>query len=91
MSYWVYILRLADSTLYIGSTSNLKTRLRDHRRWAGGGFTRVPGRKELVYSEEHPDRASAEKRERQLKGWTRVKKLALIRGDVKALKAKGKT
>ncbi len=85
MSYWVYILRLADGTLYTGSTSDLNTRLKDHRRWAGGAFTRVPGKKELIYSEDYPNRVSAERRERQLNGWSRAKKLALVRDEKESL------
>ena len=91
MPHYVYILKLADGTLYVGSTNNLETRLKDHRRWAGGAFTRIPGAKELLYSEELPDKYSALRREHQLKGWSRAKKLALITGNLVELKKLART
>jgi len=90
MPFSVYILKLADGTLYVGSTSNLSTRLKDHRRWGGGSYTRIPGKKELIYSEELADKSSALRRERQLKGWSHEKKITLATGNLATLKSLSK-
>ena len=86
MSFYVYVLVLADGKLYTGSTSDLSTRLKDHRRGSGGATTGTPGKKELIHSENFLDRRSALIREHQIKRWSHAKKLALARGDVVALK-----
>jgi len=72
MLWYIYILQCADQTLYVGSTSNVSRRFEEHLK--------------LLYSEEHPDKSTAEKRETQVKRWSRSKKLALIAGDLKLLK-----
>ena len=54
---------------YTGITTDLPHRMRQHGA-------------ELLYSEEYPDQYSAERREKEIKGWRREKKLALIRGEV---------
>jgi putative endonuclease len=76
--YWVYILSNASRTLYIGVTSDLPTRLHQHREKAAPGFTQRYNVSELVYSEAHADVNAAIAREKQLKGWRRAKKVALI-------------
>ena len=83
---WVYILRCADSSLYTGSTSDLENRLRTHNRGAGGAYTAARRPVTLEYSETHETSEDALVRERQLKGWSRAKKEALIRGDRETLK-----
>ncbi len=85
--YHVYILRCADGSFYVGYTRDLTERVRAHTSGRGAAYTfnRLPI--ELVYSEAHPNRATALRRERQLKGWTRQKKESLIRGDVDRLRA----
>ncbi len=83
VSYAVYILRFADNSLYIGQTGNLQARLESHRHDASKAakFTKDHGHFELAYHEEHASRVGAVRRERQLKGWTRAKKEALIAGN----------
>ena len=83
--YFVYIVLCADGTLYVGSTSDLTERVRRHN--VGHGATHTASRTpvQLVYSEEHPSRLAAQKRESQLKRWTRRKKDALIAGNRSAL------
>ena len=78
--YFVYILKCADGTLYTGSTNDLEKRVERHQRGQGGRYTRSKSGVALAYSEEHPDRSSALKREAEIKRWTRKKKLDLI-GD----------
>jgi tRNA/rRNA methyltransferase len=83
---YVYIVRCADQSLYIGETDDLDFRLTKHNDGSACVFTRRRRPVVLVYSEVHPTREAALKRERQLKGWTRAKKEALIAGDSSLLK-----
>jgi putative endonuclease len=76
---YTYILGSSTGTLYIGVTSDLFTRVLQHRNGAFDGFSKKYGCKRLLYFEEFTDIQSAIAREKQLKGWTRAKKLALIR------------
>jgi putative endonuclease len=67
MSIFVYILRsLKDGTYYIGSTQDVDARLKHHNE-VGTQYTKQKRPWELVYSEEHPDRSSAMKREYAIK------------------------
>ena len=67
--FWVYILQDPEERFYVGHTADLEARLRSHNRTDRffGKFTRKNGRWELVWREEHPTRASAVARERQIK------------------------
>ncbi|MBQ7802088.1 MAG: GIY-YIG nuclease family protein [Oscillospiraceae bacterium] len=77
--YFVYILsNWNDSVLYIGVTSNLPRRLYEHRNNLVDGFTKQYNVHKLVYYEHTNDVYSAISREKQLKGWRRSKKDALI-------------
>lgn len=84
--WYLYILNCADNSLYVGTTTNLDRRLEEHSAGKGGFYTRGRLPVSLLYQEKHPDRSTAEKREAQLKRWTRAKKLALITGDKALLK-----
>ena len=78
--YYVYILQsLKTWKLYIGHTDNLVRRMEEHNTGWGSRYTRQNGPWVLLYSESHPDRSSASKRERYLKstrGSQEKKKLA---------------
>ena len=77
--YYVYILsNWDDSVLYIGITSDLMRRLYEHRNHLVDGFTARYNVHKLVYFEYTSDVRSAIEREKQLKGWRRAKKDALI-------------
>ena len=77
--YYVYILaNWDDSVLYIGVTGNLNKRLYEHRSHLADGFTKKYNVHKLVYFEQTTDVNSAIAREKQLKGWTRKKKVDLI-------------
>jgi putative endonuclease len=79
---WVYIVtNRPNGTLYIGVTSNLARRAREHREGAVEGFTKRYGLKRLVYAERHDDIARAIQREKNLKHWTRAWKVSLIMRD----------
>ncbi len=77
--YYVYILsNWCDSVLYIGVTSNLLRWLYEHKNHLVKGFTQKYNVHKLVYFETTGDIRAALEREKQLKGWTRAKKNALI-------------
>jgi predicted GIY-YIG superfamily endonuclease len=92
MAFFVYILRSSSNQLYIGQTSNLETRERQHvtKDWKAAKFTKDGDGFKLVYHEEYATRLEAMRRENQLKGWTRAKKEALISGDKNLLKTLSK-
>ena len=76
--YYVYILSNKSKTLYIGVTNDLSRRLYEHKNKIIKGFTAKYNITELVYYEIHNDITEAIQREKQLKGWLRKKKIALI-------------
>ncbi|MFZ3212345.1 MAG: GIY-YIG nuclease family protein, partial [Terriglobales bacterium] len=78
--YYVYILASLSGTLYIGITDNLERRMVEHKEGLIPGFTKQYGVHRLVYFEVYSDVRNAIRREKQLKGWRREKKIALIRG-----------
>jgi putative endonuclease len=81
-SYWVYVLtNKPNGTLYVGVTNAIERRIWEHKTGAIAGFTKQYGLKRLVYFEEHRDIRKAIGREKEIKGWLRVKKTALIRQD----------
>ena len=79
--YYVYIVRCSDETLYTGIATELKRRIEEHNNSdKGAKYTRVRRPVTLVYSEEHPDRSTASKREYDIKKkMTRKQKLELIK------------
>ena len=79
--YYVYIMSNKSRRLYIGVTSKLQKRVFQHKHKLLPGFTARYSFDYLVYFEEFGQIVSAINREKQLKGWTRAKKLALILGD----------
>ncbi|MBI5752009.1 MAG: GIY-YIG nuclease family protein [Hydrogenophilales bacterium] len=78
MSWFCYILRCADNTLYCGITNDLEKRLAAHNDGTASKYTRVRVPVELVFAEPCADRSSASKREMEIKGLSRAKKFALI-------------
>jgi putative endonuclease len=85
MKAWLYILHCADGSYYTSSTNNLPLRLAQHQAGEGSMYTRSRLPVKLVYTQEFPSKHDAFLRERQVKGWSRAKKAALIRGDFEAL------
>jgi putative endonuclease len=78
-SYYVYILASRSRTLYTGVTNDLDRRLSEHKLKLVPGFTALYNIDRLVFYEHYGDVRSAIHREKQIKGWTRAKKIALIR------------
>ena len=83
---YTYILQCSNGEYYVGSTTNLEVRLNEHQAGLGGKFTSTHLPVKLVYFEEYSSIHLAFSRERQLHGWSRAKKEALIRGDYEALR-----
>ena len=75
---FVYILASRSRTLYVGVTHHLGRRLTAHREGSGSRFTEKYRVRQLVYFERYGFVGDALRREKQLKGWTRAKKIALI-------------
>jgi len=84
--YYVYILRNNHNRLYIGQTADVEKRLNDHKTNHGAKFIKDYGNFEIIYTEEFDTRVEAMRREKQLKGWTRAKKEALIASNLELLK-----
>ena len=78
MSWFVYILRCGDGTLYTGITDDVDRRLAAHRAGRGAKYTRGRGPLELCYTEEQPDKSAALRRELELKKLRREQKEKLI-------------
>lgn len=83
--YWVYILQCSDDSYYTGMTSDLDCRLVEHQYGKYDGYTSSRLPMALVFSEEFTDAKLAASFEKQIKGWTRKKKEALIRLDLDTL------
>jgi len=80
-TYHVYIMAGARGILYTGMTSNLEQRVWQHRNGYFPGFSKKYAVNRLVLFEEFSDSHSATSREREIKGWLRRKKLALIKSN----------
>ncbi|MCR4742961.1 MAG: GIY-YIG nuclease family protein [Treponema sp.] len=75
---YVYILKCADNSYYTGSTNNLTRRIEEHNHGEGANYTKTRLPVKLVYYEECQSLETAYLRERQIHGWSRKKKEALI-------------
>ena len=85
MTGWFYILRLRSGALYPGATTNLRVRLKAHFDGRACRTTRFDPPIDLLYSEEFGSLSQARTRENQVKRWTRLKKEALVAGDLESL------
>jgi predicted GIY-YIG superfamily endonuclease len=81
MTFWVYVLRCADGSYYTGHTDDLEQRVGKHRSGYYGGYTAQRLPVELAWSQECATREEALSAELQIKGWSRKKKEAMMRGD----------
>lgn len=79
MSYFVYIVKCSDETLYTGITTDIDRRIQEHNSSdKGAKYTSLRRPVRLVYSEVSEDRSKASKREYEIKKLTKLKKLELI-------------
>ena len=81
LTCYVYMLRCSDGSYRVGHTNDLEHRLAAYQRGAIEGYTLSRHPVELVFSDQFSTRLEAFHRERQIKGWSRAKKEALIEGD----------
>ena len=86
MSFYAYMLRCSDGSYYIGHTDSLERRIAQHQHGELPGYTHKRRPVTLMWSQDFPSRIEALEAERQLKGWTRVKKEALAAGDWDAVR-----
>lgn len=82
---WMYILKCADGSYYVGSTKNLELRFAQHQSGKGSRYRAGRFLVELVYGEEYDRIIDAYSREKQIQNWSRLKREALINGDPEAL------
>jgi len=78
--WFCYMLRCSDSSLYVGMTNDVADRADKHNRGLGPEYTKKRRPVELIWSQKFSDRFAARKREVELKGWSRKKKLNLVAG-----------
>lgn len=78
---WVYILKCSDGSYYTGCTTNLEKRIQEHNFNKYDNYTSARLPVELVYSQQFANINDAIATERQIKGWSKSKKVALIKGD----------
>jgi putative endonuclease len=87
---WMYILKCADGSYYVGSTKSLELRLSQHQEGVGAKYTSSRLPIELVYSEEYDRVVDAYNREKQVQNWSRAKREALINERTELLPALAK-
>lgn len=77
--YYVYIIECADGSLYTGVTTDVERRFGEHLRGLGSAYTRSKGVKKVLYQEGCLDRSSAQRREAEIKSWSRQRKLLFVK------------
>jgi putative endonuclease len=82
---WLYILECSDGSYYVGSTTDLERRIWEHNEGLGAKYTARRRPVKLAYAAEFESIAEAYEREKQVQGWGRAKRKALIDGDYGAL------
>jgi putative endonuclease len=88
--WFVYILLCDQKTYYIGLTSNIQNRFKSHKSRKNIATKKFSDLK-LIYSEKYKTRIEAERRESQIKKWSRAKKKALIEGKIEILRELSKS
>ncbi|MCY7387107.1 MAG: GIY-YIG nuclease family protein [Burkholderiales bacterium] len=83
MAFWVYILKCSDGSYYAGHTDNLEVRIGMHAEGKLTGYTATRLPVSVVFAEQFQTRFEALEMERRVKGWSRKKKEAMMRGDWK--------
>jgi putative endonuclease len=78
--YYTYIVASRSLTLYIGMTGDLYKRIFEHKQKLYAGFSATYNCDRLIWFERYAHASTAIAREKQLKGWTRAKKITLIKG-----------
>ncbi|MCP6719817.1 MAG: GIY-YIG nuclease family protein [Patescibacteria group bacterium] len=79
--YYVYIVQCEDASLYTGITNDIERRLKEHKDKIGGHYTASHKVEKIIYTETFKTKNEALKREAQIKGWRREKKLDLVKRE----------
>lgn len=82
MNWYLYIVKCNDGSFYTGITTNIKRRLNEHNLGIGAKSLKAKRPVYLVYSEMYNSQTGAARREKEIKGWNRNKKLKLIVGFI---------
>ena len=77
-TWFVYIIRCTDGSLYTGCTNHVIRRWHEHRKGSGAKYLRANKPESVIYIEEHPNRSEACKREYQIKQFTKHEKESLV-------------
>ena len=86
-NFWVYMLSCRDGMLYVGHTENMERRLYEHKEGLiSDAYTYTRRPVQFLKSWHFADREDAKRLEKQLKGWSQVKKLAFVEGGYEAVK-----
>lgn len=88
--FWIYRLRCADGSFYLGHTDDIERRLDEHHAGRCACYTQSRRPLVLAFSQEFSTREEALIAERQIKGWSRAKKQALVDGDWEAINRLGR-
>ena len=91
MKGYTYILRCSDDSYYTGSTNDIDKRIAQHQAGEGANYTKKRLPIELIYFEEFQRVDEAFLREKQIQGWSRAKKEALIKGNFQKLQEASKS
>ena len=86
-TWFVYIIRCTNGSLYTGCTNHMIRRWHEHRKGNGAKYLRANKPKGVVYIEEHPDRSKACKREYQIKQFAKQEKEALVLNRKKSVQS----
>ncbi len=81
-NWYVYIAKTISGQLYTGVSNAVESRIKKHNSGKGARYTRANGPVILIYTSDAMTKSEALKREIQIKGWTRAKKLKLIAGGL---------
>ena len=76
--YYVYLIQCEDESIYTGITNDIERRFLEHKNKIGGYYTSSHKVEKVLYTEKYKTRGEALRREAQIKGWRREKKLKLI-------------
>ena len=77
--WFIYILLCKDGSLYTGSSNNIEKRLLAHQNGTGAKYTRSHKPLQIIHSERFETKSAALKRELEIKGWSRQKKIAELK------------
>ncbi len=80
MKYYTYIVLCSNNKYYVGHTNNLWSRYKRHLKKSGAKFTAQNRPTQILWNQEYDSELEAIRREKQIKGWSRIKKENLIKG-----------